>query len=48
MGDTQGASAIIKTIIHDEARSKEEKQQYQQIYNNAQRHYDQKLKEAQQ
>ncbi|CAD8057778.1 unnamed protein product [Paramecium primaurelia] len=46
-GDTQGASDIIKQIIHDQERSKEEKQQYQQIYNNAQRHYDQKLKEIQ-
>ncbi|CAD8152563.1 unnamed protein product [Paramecium pentaurelia] len=46
-GDTQGASEIIKLIIHDQDRSKEEKQQYQQIYNNAQRHYDQKLKDIQ-
>ncbi|CAD8140899.1 unnamed protein product [Paramecium octaurelia] len=44
-GDNQGASEIIKLIIHDEQRTKEEKQQYQQIYNNAQRHYDSKLKE---
>ncbi|CAD8058703.1 unnamed protein product [Paramecium sonneborni] len=44
-GDNQGASEIIKLIIHAEQRTKEEKQQYQQIYNNAQRHYDSKLKE---
>ncbi|CAD8060600.1 unnamed protein product [Paramecium sonneborni] len=44
-GDNQSASEIIKQIIHDEQRTKEEKQQYQQIYNNAQRHYDSKLKE---
>ncbi|CAD8140866.1 unnamed protein product [Paramecium pentaurelia] len=45
-GDNQTASEIIKQIIHDESRTKEEKSQYQLIYNNAQNHYNQKLKEC--
>ncbi|KAM3146536.1 hypothetical protein pb186bvf_001505 [Paramecium bursaria] len=44
-GQTQEASDIIKQVIHDPQRTKEEKQQYQQIYNNAQKHYENKMKE---
>lgn len=35
MGNTAGASEVIKKIINDPERTKEEKGAYQTIYNNA-------------
>jgi hypothetical protein len=47
-GNTQGASEIIKKIINDSQRTKEEKIMYQTIYDNAQMIYNQMITKQQQ